>query len=192
MYRPPVVYDTAGNQVTDLSAENLKNVTIDGAKSYILLTDQATTWTEGVSPAGDAYQYQSGVDVKTTFDALLKAGFVPFTFEEFLDPSKVEETVCEFNHKDANMTTSELFAGEVTSNYGISDIYAIVTDASGKEVYRHAVRTENGGKMSMVLVENGSTVFKQGELKAGTYKVEVIAQLSTGERPTVYTGTLTV
>ena len=65
-------------------------------------------------------------------------------------------------------------------------------DADGKEVYRHAVRSKNGNTKELALVRNSDNVDKWGKLDVATgeFTVEVIAQLSTGERPTAYTGKL--
>lgn len=188
----PVVYDTDGNKITDLTVENLRNVKIDGARSYILITDQTGTWMEGISPARDKYKYEANVDSRKDFATLFKNNYVPFTFEEFLDPTTVEETQCAFTVTKKEVTKDELFAGEVSCNYGISDVYGIFKDAKGREVYRHIVRADVGGQGEIDFAEDGIYVFKQGELKPGTYTVEISVQLSTGERPTIYTGKVTV
>lgn len=186
----PVVYDKTGNQVTDLSAANLKTIEIDAEKSYIGVTAQGGYFVEATSAAGDKYEVGGLIDEKWTFAKLFTTDCVPFTFEEFVTEGTVEKTEVEFSHKDANITASQLFAAEVTANYGISDVFVIVKDSTGKEVYRHIVRADDGAEASLTIDMEGAWVFKQGTLTSGEYDVEVLVQLSTGECPTVYTGKL--
>lgn len=49
-----------------------------------------------------------------------------------------------------------------------------------------------GGEDTEKLSENGNNVFTQGDLStlSGEYTVEITVQLSTGERPVVYSGTI--
>ena len=145
---------------------------------------------EYTNEAGDLAQMKSNLNKKMTFLKLYEGAYVPFTFAEFLGTDPVEETECKFSPAGSTITVKELFAGTVTANYGISDIYAIIKDASGKEVYRHAVRVKNGNTYELDMVRNSDNVDKWGTLdvSTGEFTVEVVAQLSTGERPTVYTG----
>lgn len=190
-----VVYDTNGNRVTDLSMENLKNITIDGTASYILMTDQATKWLTGTSAQGDRFLYEDGVDAKRTFKSLYNGSYIPFTYKEFVGQDPVEETECAFSHTGSTITWSQLVNGKVTANYGISDIYVSVTNDKGEEVYRYIVRTPSAGNFTLNMKEdtgNPGNITVLGNLETGTYNVEIAVQLGTGERPIVYTGTLKV
>ena len=77
----------------------------------------------------------------------------------------------------------------VTANYGISDIYVYVKDADGKILFYKAARTTHAGETRMDFSKTvyGATFDKYAD---GKHTVEVVCQLGTGERPTIYTGTL--
>ena len=118
--------------------------------------------------------------------------YVPFTFGEFQGTDPVEETVCEFSYTGDTITVSDLFKTKVTSNYGISDVYAIVKDSEGNEVYRHGARCQRAGQLEVELKRNYDYIVKWGTLDVsnGDFTVEIVVQLGTGERPTIYTGKL--
>ena len=213
-----VYYTTAGHvvmAVTDAHVEYLSDGTIDGDASYVYITHQAQSWKSGENEAGDSYSYKSCVSDKKTFASLYGSNYLPFTYQEFLgtDPievteasligsddtvyaaGEVDETTGAFTGTQSadTLTWTELFSSTVTANYGIADIYIIVTDNAGKEIYRHAVRATAAGKKSVALAETGDmvTTWEQGVLFPGrTYNMRIEVQLSTGERPTVYEGTL--
>jgi len=192
-----LVYYTSGGHILMCSAvPHVEYVNgtdqIDGEKSYLLIVDQHQEWAEGTNEAGDKFLYKNYIDQKLTFQKLFKGGYLPFTFKELTGEAPIEETECTFSFTGDTITVSELFSGVVTSNYGISDIYAIVKNAAGEEVYRHAVRVRRAGTMELELLRMADNMDKWGTLNvsSGEFTVEVIAQLATGERPTVYTGKL--
>ena len=164
--------------------------TIDGAQSYLLITDQYSNWSEGTNAAGDTYQHTNYINRKFTFQQLFMEGYLPFTFAEFQGTNPIEPTQVTFNHQGDTISLKELTAGTVVANYGISDIYAVVKDAQGKEVYRSAQRADAAGIMSLTF---GRAIQSNqwSSYTDGNYTVEVICQLGTGERPVVYTGKLT-
>lgn len=189
------VVDTDGNVITDLSMENLENVTIDGKNSYVLVTEQATDWLGGTSDQGDWYLYEDGVNSKKTFEYLFNYYYVCFSFAEFEEGSILEETEVSFSYTGNTITKSQLFSSMVTANYAIADTYVIVTDDTGREVYRHMVRAGGPNVREMKVTETATSklgVNTLGTLTSGTYNIEIQVQLGTGERPTVYTGTLKV
>ena len=128
---------------------------------------------------------------------------IPFTFAEF-HGREVEETVCEFTHQGETITQEQLFNAHVKSNFGIADMYAYFYNEAGEMVYKHAVRALRAGEKDLQFDRVGETdmmgvngpvfsVDTWGEYPtAGTYTVKVEVQLATGERPTVYSGVLTV
>ena len=183
---------------SEAHVEYLPDGTIDGEKSYITLIDQGMGWTDGTSKAGDAYLYKTGVDVKKTFFKLESGGFLPFTFKEFTGEDPIEKTEVSFSHQGDTITREQLFSAKVVSNYSISDIYAIVRDEKGNEVYKHAVRCIEANTEELDFLETAKedatfdNVERWGTLNPGTYTVEIVVQLGTGERPTVYKGQLTV
>lgn len=193
-----VQYTTAGHIVmvaSDAVVTRLEDGTIDGENSYITVLDQAQKWMDGENTAGDKYRYKNNVDAKWTFASLFKSSYIPFTYDEFYGGA-IEETVCEFSHVGSTITKSQLFSSTVTANYSISDIYVIVTDDTGAEVYRHVMRTPSAGRMSMPILETENKTYTKvdtyGTLNAGTYNVEIAVQLGTGERPVIYVGQLIV
>ena len=66
----------------------------------------------------------------------------------------------------------------------------IVRDNNGEEIYRHAVRSGQAGLKEISVAASGKNVDTWGSFPVGTYPVEIMVQLGTGERPTIYLGTL--
>ena len=84
----------------------------------------------------------------------------------------------------------ELLAAKVTSNYCITDVYAVVTDENGKEIYKYAARAHiNALKEVALTPEDERFADTWGEHPAkGVYNLAIVVQLYTGERPTIWTG----
>ena len=191
-----VYYTTAGHVImaaTDAHVEYIGNTdVIDGEKSYITIIDQAQTWETQTAADGSKYKVKNSVDAKVTFQKLYNSNYVPFTFKEFLGQDPVEATTISLNHSGSSASFADLMGKTLNSNYSITDAYVIVKDSAGKEVYKHAVRNTTSWGKTLTLKETGANVDAWGTLPtAGTYTVSVVAQLGTGERPTVYSGTLT-
>ena len=193
-----VYYTTAGHVImvaTDAHVEYIPGTTIiDGTNSYITMIDMAQTWETCTAADGSVYQVKNSVDAKVTFLQLYNGNYLPFTFAEFLGTDPIEETTVSFSITGETTTLSNLFKAKVTSNYSITDAYIIVTDHLGNEVYKHAVRNSSAWGKTLSMAKSGSNVDTWGNqnLESGSYTVTVVAQLGTGERPVVYTGTITV
>ena len=214
-----VYYTTAGHLIMAYSDPVVvynDDGTINGDESYIYIIDQGQSWRTATNEAGDTYQYKSSVNEKKTFTQLFNSNYIPFTFKEFLGTDPIEVTeVALVNGKTtlvkgivseqdrsfqiattkSELTWSQLMASSITSNYGIVDAYIIVTDAYGREVYKHAVRTATAGNMNLALEETGAmvTTWETGKLTSGkTYSAQIVVQLATGERPTIWNGQLTM
>lgn len=191
-----VYYTTAGHVIMVATVAHVEYVpgtdVIDGNKSYITIIDQAQKWETYTNTDGRTYQIKSSVDATVTFQQLFKSNYVPFTFGEFTGADPVEATSVSFSLTADSITSSELFGAKVTANYGITDAYAIVKDEDGNQVYKHAVRNSTAWGKTLKMAQSGDNVDSWGTLSSGTYTVEVVVQLSTGERPTIYTGILTV
>ena len=199
-----LVYYTTAGHVVMISSEPVvvynEDGTIDGNASYVHYIDQGQTWYEdGMSEAGTAYAYKGGVDTKHSFENLFKGNYMPFTYLEWLGEDPFESSVTTFSLTADTITTTELFSSEVTANYGISDVYAIVYDEDGNEIYKHAVRCTQANQRTVKIVRTikegakvpsvetwGTLGFAPGKVNT----VKIVVQLSTGERPTIYTGTL--
>ena len=169
--------------------EYFANGEIDGENSYVYIIDQHQAWVEAENASGTVYQHKNYINRKLTFNRLFKSNYVPFTFGEFLGTDPIEETVCTFGHEGSEITVQELKSGTVTANYGISDIYVYLKNSEGENLFYKVKRANTAGKTSMDFSDTvyGSTFDKYAD---GNHTVEVVCQLGTGERLTVYTGTL--
>ncbi|MBE6711930.1 MAG: hypothetical protein E7580_00255 [Ruminococcaceae bacterium] len=165
------------------------NGAIDGEKSYLYIVDQHQAWVEKENSAGVVYQHKNYIDRKLTFASLLKSNYVPFTFGEFLGTDPVEETECTFGHEGSEITVEQLKTAVATANYGISDTYVYVKDAEGTVLFYKVKRAPKAGMKTMDLSEvvYAATFSPYAD---GKHTVEIVCQLGTGERPTIYTGTL--
>ncbi len=167
-----------------------KNGVIDGEESYLYISDQGQAWANYKGQEGDEYYMKSNVDKKMTFASLFKSSYIPFTFKEFLGTDPCEATVCTFNYEGESIDIETLRTTKVTTNYAISDLYAVFRNANGEEVVTKVVRATQGSIRSMDL----STAVHAASLSKyldGTHTVEIICQLGTGERPTLYKGIVT-
>lgn len=173
--KPVVVYRSDGS--------------IDGENSYLYLIDQHQGWIEEENSAGVSYQRKNYIDRKRTFSQLLKSNYVPFTFGEFLGTDPIEETQCSFGHEGSEITVEQLKSAPVTANYGISDIYVYVKNAEGEILFYKVQRAAAAGRTQMDFsqVVYGTTFGKYAD---GKHTVEVVCQLGTGERISLYKGTL--
>lgn len=187
-----VNYSTAGHVImcTGEPVVVRKNGVIDGEESYLHITDQGQAWATYQGEKGDEYFMKSNVDKKMSFNSLFKSCYIPFTFKEFLGTDPCEATVCTFAYEGDSIDIETLRNTKVTSNYAISDLYAIFRDAEGKEVAEKVVRATQGSVKTMDL---SSAVFAASLKKYmdGKHTVEVVCQLGTGERPTLYKGIIT-
>ena len=175
---PTVVYDADGK--------------INGGESYFTMIEQHQVWEDMENEAGDKFLAEKSVDKKVTFLNMYNSSYLPFTFAEFLGTNPVEETEVTSSLTGDQVTVNQLLTSNVTANYGISDVYAIVKDKKGNEVYRHVSRADSAGQLNLSFRPDGDTIDSWGTLDVskGEFTVEIQAQLSTGERPTVYTGKL--
>ena len=190
-------YTTAGHVVMisgDAVVQRDASGKIDPAKSYVTVIDQTPGHNTATNDAGDTYAFENNVDAKWTFTKLFNGNYIPFTFAEWLGTDPIEASKTEYSHTGESITKEQLFKSKVTSNYGMSDIYAVVYDAKGNEVYKAARRAEESGMKELNFKENGFEMDFWGDLdelkdKKG-YTVKIIAQVSTGERPTLWEGKL--
>lgn len=198
-----LVYVTSGGHFIMCTSEPTVHYrsdgTVDGQNSFVLITEQTGAWTTAIHDEGGPFFHTASVNKKVSFQWLYSGNYVPFTFQEFQEGDILEDTEVSFSHTGETITKEELFASQVTSNYAIADLYVIVTDDDGKEVYRHMVRAPGPNWKELPVTEQyvyegtedqQAVVNTLGELNAGNYNVEIVVQLGTGERPTVYTGTL--
>ena len=191
-----VNYTTAGH-VRMVSSEPhvvYYNGKIDPFNSYITVLEQGQSWLEYTNESGDTAQMKANVDKKETFFDLYQKSYIPFTYAEFLGTKGVDETQCSVNLSGDSVDAASLFSAQVTSNFGISDVYVSLKNDSGKEVYRLVVRATEHNVQTVKITRNATNIDTWGtyEKLNGEYTAEVSAQLSTGERPVIYTGKVTV
>lgn len=166
-------------------------------KSFLTISDQTNGWGFATNGFGETYQYTRSNRNLISFAYLYDTAYIPFTFGEFLGTDPIEETEVTYSHTGETITRDQLVGSTVTSNYGVSDIYAVFTDSKGNEVYKLAVRARSSLCRELtfgfeVIVSNTNTAVQWGDLDGlspeETYTVEIIAQLTTGERPTLWKG----
>jgi len=190
-----VYYTTAGHVVMisdDAVVERTADGKVDPAKSYVLVIDQTPGHSSMQNEAGDSFNYEKNVDAKWTFDKLFKGNYVPYTFGEWLGTDPIESSKTEYSYEGETITINQVNGSVVTSNYGITDIYATVYHANGKEVYKLAIRATETSVMELKFNTKLANADIWGDLETlnpkGEYTMKVYAQLSTGERPTLWEG----
>lgn len=190
-----VYYTTAGHAIMASSEPHVEYTgnKINPTTSYITILEQSQRWEEYTNDAGDTAQVKNSIDKKMTFLDLFNNAYIPFTYAEFLGTKGVDETKCEINLSGDSVEANKLFSAKVTANFGISDIYVSLKKADGKEVYRLAVYADTPNERTLNISRAGNT-FAWGDYNklSGEYSVEVSVQLSTGERPVVYSGKVTI
>ena len=100
------------------------------------------------------------------------------------------------------MTFAQLDEMKLGSNYTISDVFVTVKDKDGKVLKENVYRAMLASLREMTMKDNNSTWKKDAdgnyltmtegikELATGEHTLEIRVQLSTGEKPTVFSGTL--
>lgn len=188
--------------------------TINGDESYLVIIDQGQSWKKLTNDAGDSFSHKGNIGLKKTFKDMYDYGYVAFTFPELVGLDPIEETTVSLVSGEQTLiegviseadrsynttvsaqalTWSELMESAVTSNYGIADIYVMLYDDSGEEIYKHAVRTGTAGNKNLSFEEDGAMVTVWGTKPAdSTYTAKLEVQLATGERPVIYDGQLTM
>lgn len=193
-----VNYHSGGGHVIMATSEPtvvyLANGDIDPVNSYLTISDQGQGWAEYTNEAGDKGQYKANVDNKMTFLKLYEGAYLPFSFAEFLGDKPVDATECSINIEGETVEQLKLFTSKVTCNFGISDIYLSLYAPNGREVYRLVTRAVNAGEKQLQFAKNATNSFSWGDFDSlsGEYTVKVTAQLSTGERPELYNGKVTI
>ena len=192
-----VQWTTAGHVVmiaSDAVVVRSADGKIDPEQSYVTVIDQGQSWANGKNEAGDQYLFQNRVDAKLTFNQLRNGVYIPLTYAEWLGTDPIEDTEYSFSHTGDSITFEQLFNSKVSSNYGLSDIYAYVYDGAGNEVCKIANHVPEAGYKELRFYKQGGSVYTWGnpdELKpADGYTVKIVAQLGTGERPTLWEGKL--
>jgi hypothetical protein len=176
---PKVVYDANGK--------------IDGLRSTLKFRDQTSKWVSGTMSNGRGIEYQGRRSTSLTFQELYTNGYLPFTFGELIGTDPVEPSNATLTFADTapagNVNIAQLKSAVLAANYSISDVFVIVYDQNGTEQYRSVKRSTSANVRS---VEFSDFIYEKNlsNYTDGNYKVEVSVQLSTGEKPTVFSATL--
>lgn len=190
-----VYYTTAGHVVMisgDAVVERDAEGKVDPTKSYVTVIDQTPGHSTTQNAAGDTFNFENNVDAKWTFDKLFRGNYVPYTFAEWLGTDPLESSVTTFDYEGDSISMTSLSGKTITSNYGISDIYAAVYHSNGKEVYKLAIRATETSVKELRFSTKDPSATVWGDLETlnpkGEYTMKVFAQISTGERPVLWEG----
>ncbi len=161
--------------------------TVNGDESYVVCLEQTSILKDREGANGAVLAY-SGEDNRITFRRLYDTGYVPFEMPELCGKAEVKEAEIAFSAKDTS-TFAALLNGKVKSNYALSRLEGIVTDAAGNEVHRcHAANRVTTFDQMYV-----STLFRLRAdnaplAKGETYHVRILARLANGETFTAFEG----
>lgn len=161
--------------------------TINAEESYIVYLDQTSGWST-LEVGGVTIPVQGGVDKKITFAKLYSAGYLPFTFGEFIgtDPVEKSEVTSTLDGLTA-VTAEQLTAATVSANYAISHVTVSVTDGNGEEVYRGNAFAPRINTMEMTMAD---AVDAEKLTALAGKQITVTCRIGTGEMYTLLHGTL--
>lgn len=195
-----IMYMTTAGHIVMISqdAKVVRNAdnSINPMQSFVTVLDQTTEWKTGVNEFGESYIYEANVDAKWSFMTLYETGYVPYSYKEFHGLDPIEDTIITYSHSGDTITREQLLASQVDCNYGLVDIFASVYDEKGNEVYKmtSCAHQANLKTLKFVTQDSEKTLFEFGAWsdlsKDQTYTMVVYAQIGTGERPTLWTGTV--
>lgn len=192
-----VYWTTAGHVVViseDAVVVRTEDGKIDPGQSYVTVIDQTPSHSSTSNEAGDTFAYEKNVDEKWTFNKLFSGNYVPYTFKEWLGEDPIESSVTTYSYTGETISLEQLHGTSVTSNYGIMDIYCSVYNAKGVEVYKMAMRATETDVRELKFQSIGTNLDTWGTEENiyadQEYTVKIYAQLSTGERPTLWEGKL--
>lgn len=197
-----IMYMTSAGHIVMISEDahveyrDAEKTIIDPMKSYVTVLDQTTEWVTGTNEFGETYTYEANVDAKWTFMDLYEQNYLPYTYKEFIGEDPVEDTEITYSHTGDTITKDQLYASSATCNYGLVDLYAIIHDSHGNEVFKLVSRAHiaNLKTLKFETQKSEPTLFNWGNwdslTKDETYTVTIVAQIGTGERPTLWEGKL--
>ncbi len=163
--------------------------TINGEESSFTILDQAEKHKAKQQADGSEILVQGGVDAVYTFQKAFQSGYLPFTFAEYLGADPIETAAASVNLEGESVTTADLKKAKITANYSIADVYLNILNGEGTVVYQKPIRVANVNHREMEL----ATPLIGNPFKAyenGLYQVQLQVQLYTGDRITLYQGTL--
>ena len=141
-----------------------------------------------------------------SFKNLFDDGFLPFTIPELVGQGKVEKSTVSFSYSAPTIKVTDIAAQSASSNYLISDITFEVRNVAGELVFTacYANVSEHFAPNNLKtfplteamtenqMYANGDYVGENlAKYTDGTYTIEILCRLSTGELISVYSGKLT-
>ena len=173
-----------------------------GVDLYSPLNDRGITYRIMGNYAGNTVN-ETLREMKWSFKTLYDKGFLPFTVPELAGKGKVETSYVEFEYNKDTISLDVMKNLKIASNYVISDVTINVTDASGNLVftafYGNITDTPMDMKIRLLddiltsnrIYENRSHIKDNLEnYTDGTYTIEILCRLGTGELKSVYNGKL--
>ena len=165
---------------------------INGDESYVIFQDQQPSRVTKMQENGTPISVQAGLGRKITFSKLFTAGYLPFTFAEFVGTKPVEDGYAKLSHAGDTITAKEITDAVITSNYAISDITVTFKDKEGNikgsTFYCHG----NSGKLcckELAISNMGCTAAGLSKhAQDDNLTVEIRVRIGNGEVHTIYTG----
>lgn len=144
--------------------------------------------------------YHSYADKLTAVESAYSA----IEFSDEMDGLSIEkgQVYSSLGKTEGSVTVAELEAASVASNYSVSDVFVTVTDGQGKQLLKNIWRSECYHSREVPLTATRSTFDKDAdgnfstlctglaELAGQGNTLEISLQISTGEKLTVFSGTL--
>ena len=162
--------------------------TIDGKNSYVICVEQDEVLRPYTLENGLELVCEGHVDSKYTFAQLFEKGYLPFTIQEFLDPSAVQKAEAHLSADvGASLTTRELSGLSVEANYALAKLVIKVTEENGNVLDFSGPVT---GVANFTTDMGPRVATMERQLKKGSYEIEIGALVGTGETVPVYSGTL--
>ncbi len=164
--------------------------TINGEESYAIMHEQVcyTNNPNHNREFADKTTYVANgfVDIKYTFKELFDTGYIPITFAEFLGQKPVEYRKVSVDFEKDSICAEELKNVTVSSNFPISDMFIIVKDENGNQVYRFAHRALS---FKMKVVPLGEVLDFEALSAVDGATLEINCRFFSGEEKIAYRGT---
>ena len=187
-----VVYrgSSSGHTMMIVSSDPVYNGdgTINGEQSTVTVLHQTVRYRGDhyydAALQEDVYLF-GGVDDVFTYTNLMKNGYLPITCKALIDPSPIAKPAVTDTQTTFNKNT--LLTGTIKCNWMIDTLTMTVTDASGNEVQRGAIRSTRAYNFAVdlqkFLTDNPAGVLGRiapGELTAGSYHCTLTCRLTGG------------
>lgn len=167
--------------------------TVNGEKSYVIQCEQglfnSSAIHDRVTASGRKFKIQGNDALQTSFAQLYDNGYIPHTFKEFLGTDPVEAGTATIGLNAPEASLADLQKCTVKTNYVLSDVFTVICDENGNEVFRFAKRMPYHFQKSITLIKAlpSNAVAKYQD---GNHTVKILCQLGNGELLCAYEGKL--